>query len=68
MADYKGKKRLFYCDAVIEVEVVVNVVANDVNEAYARLNDGAWHSVDTKSFNKSSVKRIIFIKEGPGIS
>jgi hypothetical protein len=62
------KKYLFYCDVIVEVKATIQVAADDDQEAFARLNDGAWHGVLRTEWDSAKVKKLGAITKGPGLN
>lgn len=54
-------KHLYSVEAKVVVEVVLNIAANDEQEAFSRALDGAWHGV-APFWDKSKVTHIGEIK------
>lgn len=53
-----NKKHIYFVEAIIEVPVVLKVLGTDEQEAFARINDGAWHDVMSVDYNKAKVKAV----------
>lgn len=59
---------IWYVEAMILVPVTVQIAANDEQEAFSRLMDGAWHNVDPKQYNGAVVKSVGTFTKGPSIN
>lgn len=63
------KKHIWYVETKLVVPVVLSVVAIDDQEAFARANDGAWHSVKPDwDHAETPLKVIGRIIKGPEIN
>jgi len=64
------KKHIWYVDAIIETPVQITVSAIDEQEAFARVNDGAWHGCKQVpgTWDKAKVKAIGTFTKGPGLN
>ena len=63
-----NKRHIYYVEAILEVPVVLKVLGTDIQEAFARTNDGAWHGVMPVEWDKAKVKAIGSFTKGPGIN
>lgn len=61
-------KNIYYAEVIVEVKATIQVAANDEQEAFARLNDGAWHGVLNTDWDHAKVKKLGTITKGPGLN
>jgi hypothetical protein len=61
-------KNIYYIEAKIEVWTTLHVLAENKNEAIIRAKQGAWHNIDTRSFDNSKILEIGDVFKGPGVN
>jgi len=62
------RKHIWYVKARVSVTATIQVVGRTQEEAQARYDEGAWHSVDVKQWDDARSEVFIEIKQGPGLS
>lgn len=64
------KKHIYYVEAIVTTPVLIKVVAIDEQEAFARVNDGAWHGCEQvpRTWDKAKVTHVGSFTKGPGIN
>jgi len=65
---YMKTKNLYYANVTVEVQAVIQVLADSEEQAAERFNEGAWHGVLNTYWDHAKVKLVENIIKGPHVN